>query len=184
KHLGKRLPEILRQYYLQLGNNKQINQTQDKLLPLSKLKLLEDSWFVFYWENQGVWEASISFTDFELENPPIYLNVDNSDWESINLNVLNFLKSMAYLQGLFAFPFNANGREFDVNKLNFIKENWRKIKFGFPNWEVSFYQNSFNEIISLMGNNNVFIATKELNMFEDLVQKLKIDWDYNSLEDE
>ena len=58
RRLNINLPETLRLYYLQLGANAQINQTQDRLILPSGLSI-DDAFIVFYGENQYVWQAGI-----------------------------------------------------------------------------------------------------------------------------
>lgn len=45
-YLSAKLPETLRQYYLQLGANEEINQTQDNLVLPSELEIYEDGFVI------------------------------------------------------------------------------------------------------------------------------------------
>jgi hypothetical protein len=187
RYLGKKLPEILRQYYLQLGNNKQINQSQDNLVLPTELEIYEDGFAVFYYENQVVWQAGIKSSDFAQDNPSVYLCYDQENWEFEIGNLFNFLTAEAFLQALFALPFNANACDVGIEKEVFVRQNWKASKFKSYLWGTEFFQNDSDEILALMKNkdqSDVFIATNDEKHFVDMNEKLEIDWDYNSLEDE
>jgi hypothetical protein len=186
-YLDKRLPEILRQYYLQLGKNKQINQAQDKLVLPSELEVHGDGFAIFYYENQVAWQAGVKFSDFDQDNPNVYLSYDQENWDFEIGNLFNFLTSEAYLQALFAFPFNANSHDVSDEKENYIRQNWKKSEIELCTWGTEFFQNSSDEILALLKSENevdVFIAAKTIEHFLEIDKKLSIDWDYNSLEDE
>lgn len=185
-YLGKRLPVILRQYFLQFGKNQEINQTQDNLVLPSELEVYEDGFVVIYSENQVVWQAGIKFSDFYQDNPNVYLSYDQQNWSFEIGDLYNFLIAESFLQALFALPFNANSCDVGSEKESFIRENWKESKFKSYLWGTEFFQNAENEILALMKNENqvdLFIATNSKERFIELNEKLQIDWDYNSLED-
>jgi len=187
KDLGQRLPEVLRQYYLQLGNNEQINQTQDSLVLPKDLKLDAANFVTFYYENQSVWKAGIKLSDFSLEDPPVYILFENPDWKLENEKLSDFLTAIAFLQSLFALDFTANCIDIGKDKENFIHQNWKKLKIKTSLWGIFFFQNSPDEVIALMINGNqtdLFISAKTEEQFVEINNQFNIDWDYNSLEDE
>ena len=112
--LGSKLPETLRQYYLQLGDNEEVNQTQDSLILPAELEIYDDGFVIIYRENQVVWQAGIKFPDFDQVNPAVYLSYDGKNWNFEIGNLFNFLTTEAYLQALFALPFSANS--IDISK--------------------------------------------------------------------
>jgi len=184
RYLGKRLPEILRQYYLQVGNNKQINQTQDNLVLPTELDIYEDGFAIIYYENQVVWEAGIKDSDFEQDNPNVYLSYDQESWEFEIGNLFNFLTAEAFLQALFALPFSSNACNVGTEEELFIHQTWKESSFKSYLWGIEFFQNSSDEILALMKHDNqtdVFIATNTEKHFLEMIEKLKIDWDNNSL---
>lgn len=186
-HLGAKLPEILRDYYLQFGNNKQINQTQDHLVLPSELEVYEDGFVIIYYENQVVWQASIKFSDFDQDNPNIYLSYDQENWDFEIGNLFNFLTAEAYLQALFALPFNANSHDVGDEKENYIRQNWKESEFKSYLRGTDFFQNSPDEILAVMKSDNqvdIFIAATSQERFHQINQELNIDWNYNSLKDE
>lgn len=186
RRLGVKLPETLGQYYLQLGKNEQINQTQDSLVLPSELKIGENGFVVFYNENQSVWQAGFKFTDCSLDNPPVYLTYDGKTWEKESPQTSAFLISIAHLQAIFAFPYNANCAGIKSEKETVVRRNWKKADSAVSIWGIEFFQNDMQELLALMKSENqfdVFIAAKTEERFKDLNKKLGIDWDYNSLED-
>lgn len=185
--LGAKLPRVLRDFYLQFGNNEQINQTQDYLILPAELEVYEDGFVVFYYENQVVWEAGIKFSDFNQDNPNIYLSYDRENWEFEIGNLFNFLTAETYLQALFALPFNANKSDIGEEREIFVRQNWQTLELKSNLWETDFFQNSPDEILALMKSENqvdIFIAAKNEEKFNQINEELGIDWDYNSLEDE
>ena len=185
-NLGKQFPEVLRQYYLQLGKNAQINQTQDSLVLPSELKA-NDGFVIFYYENQFVWQAGIKFSDFDKDNPNVYLSYDQENWDFEIGSLFNFLTAEAYLQALFALPFSANSCDVGGEKERHIGQNWKKSEIESYLWGTVFFQNSDDELLAVMKNENqidVFIAARSEERFHQISEKLDIVWDYNSLEDE
>jgi len=186
KYLGKRLPEVLRQYYLQLGKNKEINQTQDNLALPNELEFSEDGFVIIYIENQVVWEAGIKFSEFEAENPNVFLSYDQKNWDFEIGNLYNFLTAEAFLQALFALPFNANSCDVGKEKELFIRQNWKESDFKSYLWGTDFFQNSADEIVAIMKSENqidVFIGANNEAKFLETDKTLNIEWDYNSIKD-
>ena len=184
QRLGKRLPETLRQYYLQLGRNEQINQSQDHLVLPQELEIWEEGFLVFYYENQAIWKVGIKVSDFGFENPPVYLSPDiNADWEFKGDKLSDFLVFMAYYQALCGFPFNAIGTFKKDEKVNFIRNDWKEVRLNIFDWEINYFLDSFEAIVALTKDKDIYIATKTEEKFQHLDEKLRIEWDYNSLED-
>ena len=186
RRLGRRLPETLRRYYRQLGANARINQTQDSLILPTDLKIEAGDVVIFYRENQTVWSAGLKTADFALDDPPVYLSYDQQTWEEISGGLRNFLTAESYLQALFALPFTANRAGIEAEKAAFVRQNWRPAEAISPLWGTTFYQNSGNEILALMTSADqvdLFVAARDETGFRQIVEKLEVVWDYNSLED-
>ncbi len=197
--IGKRLPKVLRDYYLQFGNNNQINQTQDCLMLPAKIQIKKDKYLSFYQENQGNWEATIALSDFNLDNPPVYYDFD--EVEKIE-SVLSFLYGMALLQTIFAFPFNAHALDIGQETEIFVKANWGLItNFKTPSFKLEFFQNSTLEVITLMDESSqsltlevinlteisgkhIVIASKDRRNFKEIEEKFDLIWEWNTLENE
>lgn len=182
--LNIKFPLVLQQYYLQLGGNELINQSQNRLYKPDAL-LLESTpqgkFLIFYTENQGNVLWALKTHDLEKIDPPVFANYGDT-WELECNNSSDFLLSMAYLQSLFALPFNANKIDISKKNIALIKENWKEVEFTLKIWSARFYQNTFNEIIAIFGKEDeersLFIATKDKDSFYKITETLQIDWDY------
>jgi hypothetical protein len=129
--LGTKLPQVLRDHYLQFGNDEQINQAQDYLVLPPEIEVCEDGFVIFYVENQVVWRAGIKFSDFAEDNPYIYLTYDLKTWEFKNWNLYDFLTTEALHQALSGFPFNAIG-ELDYVNEECVRRNWNCLLYTSP----------------------------------------------------
>jgi hypothetical protein len=180
-----KFPQILRDYYLQLGENDAINQTLNSLIDLAELQF-ENGYLIFYSENQGVSNWGISKDDFSLNDPPVYISFDGKTWELDANTLSSFLKSMAYYQALFSFPYNANVTEAEQKYCRIIEKNWQKVDLISSFWQIDFYQNNYDEVIAILKTDNnvdIFVAAKSLETFKKIEKKLQIEWDYSSLDD-
>lgn len=184
--LKLRFPETLKKYYINFGKNEQLNNTQDNLLSLDKIYII-NSYLVFYAENQYVAVWGIKLSDLHLENPPVYISYDEKEWILESKNLSDYFISMAYLQSIFALEYNAHALSLEEKRQKFVQENWEKVGNTLSIWNVSFYQNSFNEVIAIMQNEDqfdIFVATKTEKQFEEIENKLNIEWDFSSLDED
>lgn len=175
----------MKEYYLQLGNNSQLNQTQYFLLLPNKIYFDKGDHLIFYSENQGNAIWGIKREELNFENPQVYITYDNDNWTSEG-KLLDFLTAMAYLQSIFAFQFNANAMGISKDIENIVRDNWEKIALKIELWGVEFFQNTMGEVIALINSDNqtdLFVATKIIIDFEKINKRLKVNWDYNSLDE-
>jgi hypothetical protein len=108
--LGIKLPKILREYYLQLGNHTELNQSHNYLVLPQELQFQNNDFLGFYSENQFVVLWALKKSDLDLDNPPVYAIFDEEiELESPSLSA--FLTAMAYLQAVFTFTYNAKNME-------------------------------------------------------------------------
>jgi hypothetical protein len=187
RQLGKRIPETLRQYYLRFGSNEDINQTQDSLILPSDLKVGDDGFVIFYRENQSVWRAGLKFSEFDNENPNVYLSYDRENRNFEVGHLYNFLIAEAFLQALFALPFAATRADVSQEKEKLVRDNWKRSEVKSYLWGTEFFQNSEAEILAVMKSENqtdIFIAARSEEKFNRINDTLAIDWDYSSLENE
>lgn len=179
------LPSILKEYYLQLGNNSQLNQTQYFLLLPNKIYFDKGDHLIFYSENQGNAIWGIKREELNFENPQVYITYNNDNWTSEG-KLLDFLTAMAYLQSIFAFQFNANAVDISKDIENIVRDNWERVALKIELWAVEFFQNTMGEVIALINSDNqtgLFVATKTIIDFGKINKRLKVNWDYNSLDE-
>ena len=197
KKEGLTLPKILREYYLTLGKNKEINFSFNRLLkPKNQAGFSNDKHFVFYEENQSVVFWGIKEQDLQLENPCVYGNYDavnlTQEWFVDSLSTENFLLSMAFWNGVLGgLKFNANTEaENDLTEIviNQVEENWTEIK-GITNQQLRFFTNDFTDIIVFTTDlnskiNGLFIGSNDKKKYKNIINTLKIEWDYRTDRDE
>jgi hypothetical protein len=146
KHSIK-IPKILREYYLKLGKNENINYSFNRLLK-TKDEIgftVDENYFVFYEENQGVVYWAINRNDMGNENAKVYGNYDpedlTQDWFIDSETIDNFLLSMAYwngvLEGLNLSANYSNDNGIEMNTIKSIEDNFTEIK-GITNQQLRF----------------------------------------------
>lgn len=189
------LPSILREYYLTLGKNPKINQTFNCLLkPSSQVGFSDDRHLVFYEENQSAVFWGIREADLSKENPSVYGNLDaqnlSEEWFLDNANTADFLLSMALWNGVMGglkYSAIANEDSFCEETFAIINNNWKEIR-KITNQDLRFFTNDYTEIIALTNNvnqeiNGLYIASNDKKKYLNIINQLKISWDYRADED-
>jgi hypothetical protein len=191
KNHKTKLPKILREYYLKLGKNENINYSFNRLLKPEEIRFTEDSnYFVFYEENQEAVRWAIKKNDMEKENPKVYGNYDPDslmqDWFTDSETMDGFLLSMAYWNGVLGgLNYSANysnetAVENDIIKI--IENNWNEIK-GITNQQLRFFTDKNIEIIVLTTDfensvNGIYVGTNNEEEYKNILEKINIKWDY------
>ncbi|WP_273209011.1 hypothetical protein [Runella zeae] len=183
--LSIKLPRLLKEYYLQFGNHKKLNQTQDKPIAPQNLYFKQGEKLIFYIENQGNVIWGIDRHDLYLENPPVFISFEEGSW-TLEDNLDKFLTSMAYLQSIFAFPFNANAIDISYETEKTVRSTWKKSDTSIKIWNAEFFQNSYNEVLAFLKSDtqiDLFVAAKTQIGLKNINAELNLDWDYNSIDD-
>lgn len=194
KKLEVTLPAKLKEYYLELGKEENLNHSFNRLLKLeSEIGYSDDGYLVIYEENQVVAFWGIKKEDLKLDNPPVYGNYDTiekSDWEIETQTTEIFFLFMAVFNGTLG-GLKYNGNYFgaiDSDIVKFVEQNWILIPdISRDNQKV--YTEGYNELISLSfdQNNNctaAFIGTSDQDRFDSILENLDIDWSYLSYDDD
>jgi hypothetical protein len=131
----------------------------------------------------------------ENNNPKVYGNYDpnngSDDWFIDSETMEGFLLSMAYWNGALeglkytANYSNDNGIENDIIKN--VENHWNEIK-EITNQQLRFFTNNDIAIIALTTDlennaNGIYIGTNDKNKFTEILERIKIKWDYRSDED-
>ena len=194
KKLEITLPAKLKEYYLELGKEENLNYSFNRLLkPESEIGFSDDGYLVIYEENQVVAFWGIKKEDFKLDNPPVYGNYDTiekSDWEIETQTTEIFFLFMAVFNGTLG-GLKYNGNYFgtiDSDIVKFIEQNWILIP-GISRDNQKVYTEDYNELISFSfdQNNNctaAFIGTSHQDRFDSILENLDIDWSYLSYDDD
>lgn len=194
KKLEIKLPLKLKEYYLELGKEENLNYSFNKLLkPENEIGFSDDDFLVFYEENQNVAFWGIKKEDLSKENPPVYGNYDTiekSDWEIETQTTENFFLLMAVFSGtLGGLQFNGNHfGEIDSEIVKLVEENYTLVpEISRENQKV--YTDGFYVVISLSFDqeNNctaAFIGSSNQERFDAILENIDIDWSYLSYDDE
>lgn len=176
------LPFVLQEYYRQLGNYKQINQTQNNLCHPSEL-IDAKEYLIFYKENQYVVQWAIKKSDLNKENPPVYCSWDENEFELESKNLLDFLYAMAFFQAV------SWGLEYCSEELyiiskeqaQIIRNRYKKIDYELHQWmNISYYGNCDGEVICMIENNDydMLYSSSKQEQFDEMkefIDKLEID---------
>ncbi|KPE49454.1 hypothetical protein [Chryseobacterium indologenes] len=188
------LPGELKNYYLTLGENENINYSYNRLLkPANEVGFSEDRYLMIFEENQAVVSWGIKEDDLKLDNPPVWGNSgteENPDWYLEATTTTNFFLLMAVYNGTFGgLKYNANYfGEVEPEIIRLINENWTLVK------EISYekqkvYTREYCDVVSLSlddeGNcSAIFIGTGSQERFDTILNSIDVDWSYTSYEDE
>lgn len=194
KKLKTALPAKLKEYYLELGKEENLNYSFNRLLkPEDEVDFSDDGYLVIYEENQVVAFWGIKKEDLKLDNPPVYGNYDTiekSDWEIETQSTEDFFLFMAVFSGTLG-GLKYNGNHFgliDSDKVKFVENNWTLVpEISRDNQKV--YTNDFYDVISLSFDKEdnctaAFIGTSDQDRFDSILDHIDIDWSYLSYDDD
>jgi hypothetical protein len=194
KDLEAPIPAKLKEYYLELGKEENLNYSFNRLMrPNGEIEFTEDDFLVIYEENQVVAIWGIKKDDLKLDNPCVYGSYDTieqSDWEVETQTTDNFFLFMGVFNGtLGGLKYNGNYLgHVDAAIVKIVEENWTFApEISRDNQKV--YTNSFYDVISLSFDQNqnctaIFIGTSDQERFDYILEQIDIDWSYLSYDDE
>nr|WP_199001486.1 hypothetical protein [Flavobacterium sp. ASV13] len=172
KDIFGQLPEVLVDYYTELGKIERLNNTQDSLNTPSQFQYFKhDDYLIFYCENQRVCVWGIHKDDLSNPNPPVYKSYDDKEWKKETETLTEFFTAMAFLQAGFALEFTSGCfYEIEDKELIFIKENYQNKGVSFAQWTdgMNFYGNHNDEVIVVMGSNQIFYSSGSQEHFDEL----------------
>jgi len=174
KNIFGELPQVLIDYYLELGGDKRLNQTQDCLLGPSQLQYYKhDEYYIFYCENQRVCVWGIHKDDLSGPNPPVYMSYNEKEWKREFETLTGFFDAMACLQAVFAFEYGCESfYSIERNDLDFIREHFQNKDVSFRHWiGVEFFGNYDDSIIAVMKNDDSFdliYSSSDIKHFDEM----------------
>lgn len=172
KNIFGDLPKVFIDYYAELGKIENLNHTQDSLVIPERFKYFKnDDYLIFYYENQRACVWGIHKNDLSKSNPPVYMSYDEEEWNLETETLTDFFAAMAFLQAAFALEFNADCfYEVDNEALKFIDENYTNKGVSFKQWTegINFYGNHEDEVILIMGNNQLFYSSNTEEHFLEM----------------
>lgn len=164
------LPFVLKEYYRQLGNCKEINQAFNSLCPPSRLIDVKD-YLIFYVENQYVAQWAIKKSDLSKDNPPVYCSLDETDFKLESNSLLDFLYAMAFFQAA------CWGLEYYCEEMyilneqqaQIIKARYKKKDYELHQWfNISYYGNYDDEVICIVENSDMHYASSSKEHFNEM----------------
>lgn len=184
-----KLPKLLKEYYLSLGNHVALNRNQIRFYRPRRLWVTEDNFLVFA-EKQGEAVWAFNLAEREKEKPPIFRapdgEMDRVLWQEENLLLDQFLYAGAMINGVNgALPFRAfSMNEFDdltAETLSLIESEWTEVTRNepFQNSRIFTYQDEDAVVIEYDKENNplsISIGTSYSNRFQHLLSILPINW--------
>ena len=203
KRLAVKFPQVFREYYLQLGATKSVNQSYNSLATPQQLYFAGD-YLCFCEENQGVAVWAIRKEDLNNPNPPIWGNYGtetNPDWIQETDTLSDFWLYIAIYNGtLGGLPYNANamggwdmeGFEVPEQVISYIEKQYTELTF--LNWkgQRTFTNADFEIVITLAIHRDtnrataIFIGSAQQELFDTLLDAMEnfgLEWGYTSYDD-
>jgi len=153
------LPQVLIDYYSELGEHEGLNCVQDYLVKPQQLQGYEtDDFLVFWCENQDITQWGIRKEDLHLPNPPVYANCDENGWEKEKDSLTEFFDMAAHFQSLFALPYRNEGLlAVTAEKAKLVRKTFRRKEVQMPDWYgVEFYCDEADCVIGLTKSGDSF----------------------------
>lgn len=170
------LPKVLTDYYTELGKIQNLNHTQDLLIVPERFQYFRhNDYLIFYYENQRSCVWGIHKDDLSKANPPVYMSFDEKEWNLETETLTDFFTAMAFLQAGFALEFPGKTfYEIEPKDLDFIIKNYSNKGVSFKQWleGIQFYGNHADDVIVIMGGNQMFYASNSQEHFIEIDEVL------------
>ena len=168
------VPKVLKDYYMEVGKHKDLNNAHDFLLSPAQFEDYEEAeYLVFYSENQGgtVWgvkKEDVKKEDVKKDNPPVYGNSGEEEWFLTANSVCEFLLSMAHLQAVISMSYsNEEYADITTEQANRIAKSFLSKQADSQLYAgVKFYGNYDDTVIAVMQNHEACILMYSANSKE------------------
>lgn len=187
ERLDIRLPEVLRNYYTDLGKNIAVNAHHNRLLAPEDMYVTASGYLVFYEENQGVAVWGISCDRLHEAHPPVCGSYDaeQEEWWEDSDSPEHFLLSMAYWNAaLGGLRHMAMSEQVSPDIITMIEPRWPEHK-GITNQYLRFFTSDHSDILTVTTDaeglaTGLYIASDDPEKYTQIVEGLDISWDYRS----
>lgn len=176
KKVCENLPNVLLDYYQQLGNC-EFNHAIDCMLTLDEIYWDDgDEIVIFYQESEGVCDWGIALDDLTFDDALVFRQFDGDGWQQ-TIEIKDFLIAMAHWQAIFSLPFKSE-KFLKLNADNFkmLEQNFAKKPFYLPHEsDIYFYGNQPDDVISVEKTNDGYwinYASFDEQQFEKLDELL------------
>lgn len=173
----KNIPRVLKEYYIQFGDYKDLNHAQNNLVSPNKLTEISN-YVIFYTENQCVAQWGISKKDLSKNNPPVYVTYDEETFLKESDTLSDFLTVMGFLNICLSMEYSTEEFYFiDKNTYNKIISKYNLV--GKIDWcGTEIYQDHNDDIIYISNNVDDFTLLyssnneKHFNALDDYIMPL------------
>ena len=143
------LPPALEYFYTTYGKTEELLHLQDEfILPNRYEELVSEDYLVFFNENQGICHAGLKKEDAMLPDPPVYVQMDEEDWNLASDSVSDFLVAMYGYQASLCLEYSPEEFYFiEEEEKEIIEEKFPKRKEYIASWLDDFS-------VYLYGDNN------------------------------
>ncbi|WP_271000674.1 hypothetical protein [Listeria seeligeri] len=173
------LPRVLEDYYKELGNVKNLNQTQDRLNRINDFPQCKHAdYLIIYVENQRGCVWGIHRDDLSKSNPPIYHSFNEKEWHLECEKLMEFLEAMAYLQAAFGLNYSSEFfRCVEKEDIDYLRENFtnKNVTFQVHCEGIEFFGNHDDTIIMLFESGEYFAySSSSKDHFDEMNQVLSL----------
>lgn len=173
------LPRILEDYYKELGNVENLNQTQDSLTRINDFPYCKHSdYLIIYVENQRTCVWGIFKDDLSKPNPPVYHSFNEQEWHLECEKLMDFLEAMAYLQAIFGLDYSPKlFRSVEKEDVDYLHENFanKNVSFRVHCEGVEFFGNHDDTIIMLFESGGYFTySSSSKDHFDEMDRVLSL----------
>ena len=164
------LPQVLIDYYTELGKHEGLNHSYDYLVHPEQLHERQcDDFLVFWFENQDVTVWGIRSEDLCLANPPVYANCDDNGWKKEKDALTDFFAAAANFQAMFGLPYCSSFLSITHEKATIIRGKYQRKEAQLPEWfGIEFFGNEEDSVISLTRNGDhimlLYASNSELHV--------------------
>lgn len=159
KQLFGEIPQVLEEFYRTAARTDALHHVQDTwMLPEHFEKynwLKEEECLILLNENQGVCRAGIRREDLGMQDPPVYVSDDDTNWVICAETTSEFLAAAIGFEAPFALKFTPE--EFyclTKEELAVIESKLTKLPYEMKNWlynmNVTLYSNALDNIVVVM----------------------------------
>lgn len=162
KKLVGKMPHALTFFYEHYGRSEALQHLQDLLiLPGRYTALLDEEYVIFFIENQGVCHAGIKKEECILDDPKVYVQMDQGEWELASEHVSEFLVPMFSYQASICLEYSPEEFYFITKEeKKLIEAHYQKRPEAMLSW--------LRHKVTMYGNNKCRISLMEAEDEEEL----------------
>ena len=159
KTMYANLPAVLEEFYRTAGCTPAIHSVQDIWMKPEHYRdrawlKEDDSHFILLNENQGVCRAGIRKEDMALPDPPVYVTMDDADWELCAPTTSEFLVATLAYESVFTFEYwSEDFFWLSEDELELLQSKLTRLPCTLQNWmdaTITCYSNAPDNMVVVM----------------------------------